>query len=91
MTRHPTQPAEGAAGIAVRALRTERELTLDQLAEQIGSTKSILSKIERGTATPNVRTLERIAAALDVVLVIEFRPRHSNPKKSRVKVVVADA
>ena len=73
--KHRMHPAVGSAGLAVRTARLDNGLTLAQLADRIGSTKSILSKIERGAATPNVRTLERIADALDADLLIMFEVR----------------
>jgi transcriptional regulator with XRE-family HTH domain len=50
----------------VRAVRRQRGLTLEQLAEQSGLTKSYLSKIERRQSTPSIAVALRVARALDV-------------------------
>lgn len=50
----------------LRAVRRQRGLTLEQLAEQSGLTKSYLSKIERRQSTPSIAVALRVARALDV-------------------------
>ncbi len=50
----------------LRAVRTQRGLTLEALAEQTGLTKSYLSKIERGQSTPSIAVALKVAKALDV-------------------------
>lgn len=50
----------------LRAVRKQRGLTLEQLADQTGLTKSYLSKIERGQSTPSIAVALKVARALDV-------------------------
>jgi transcriptional regulator with XRE-family HTH domain len=50
----------------LRAVRKQRGLTLEQLAEQTGLTKSYLSKVERGRSTPSIAVALKVARALDV-------------------------
>ncbi|OBH34468.1 DNA-binding protein [Mycobacterium sp. E342] len=50
----------------LRAVRTQRGLTLEELAEQTGLTKSYLSKIERRRSTPSIAVALKVAKALDV-------------------------
>lgn len=50
----------------LRAVRRQRGLTLEKLAEQAGLTKSYLSKIERGQSTPSIAVALKVARALDV-------------------------
>ena len=50
----------------VRALRREQGLTLTQLGELTGLTKSYLSKIERELSTPSISVALKIAKALEV-------------------------
>lgn len=50
----------------MRAVRRQRGLTLERLAEQTGLTKSYLSKIERRQSTPSIAVALKIARALDV-------------------------
>ena len=50
----------------LRAVRRQRGLTLETLAEQTGLTKSYLSKIERRQSTPSIAVALKVARALDV-------------------------
>lgn len=50
----------------VRKLRLERALTLRELEERSGVSRSMLSKIERGTASPTATVLGRLAEGLAV-------------------------
>lgn len=53
-------------GIVIRRIRQEKKLTLEELAFQIGTDATNLSRIERGmqNATPDL--LEKIARALEL-------------------------
>ena len=46
----------------------ERGLSLGDIAERAGLSKSILSRLERGSGNPSIETLFRISQALDVPL-----------------------
>jgi len=50
-------------------LRQKQGLTLMALAEKCGMSKGFLSEIESGKKSPTIRTLSKIADALDVPLV----------------------
>jgi phosphoserine aminotransferase len=50
-------------GAAIRRLRTERGMTLDQLASTIGIDRATLSKIETGRQSATVQRVEQIAAS----------------------------
>lgn len=52
--------------------RTEKNLTLVQLEELTGISKSTLNTIENGITSPTLRQLEAIAAALDVKITDLF-------------------
>ncbi len=52
-------------GRRVRALRRERGLSLDQLAERSGVSVSMLSTVERGQKVPSILVMGQIATALD--------------------------
>jgi transcriptional regulator with XRE-family HTH domain len=52
--------------IRLRALRDARGLTQEQVAEAAGTSQSHYSKIELGIVSPTIRTLRKIAEALDV-------------------------
>lgn len=49
----------------LRQWRQYRKLTLEQLAEKVGTSKSYVSEIERGVVRYNQDTLESLAAALN--------------------------
>ena len=55
-------------GTRLKRLRAERSLTIVQLAERAGVSSGMISQIERGTANPSIRTLQRLRAALGVNL-----------------------
>src|SRR5260370_22124814 len=59
----------------LRAIRDKQGLSQEQLAEMVGMNQNAISRLESewyGKAT--IRTLKRLAAALDVALVIRFVP-----------------
>ncbi len=56
--------------VPIRAFREWRGLTQEELARRIGSSKSYLSQLETRRRTPGVKTLRRIAGALDVPVEI---------------------
>jgi transcriptional regulator with XRE-family HTH domain len=53
-------------GTRIRRLRQRQQRTLQEIADECGFTRSLLSKIETGRTVPPVATLSRIAAALAV-------------------------
>ena len=55
-------------GRRVRHWRLVKGLTLKDVAQQVGCSESLLSKIENERATPSLSTLHKIAAALDTNL-----------------------
>ncbi|MEQ5839113.1 XRE family transcriptional regulator [Paraburkholderia acidicola] len=57
-----------ALGEKIRALRQRLKWTLDETATAAGISKSFLSQIERGHATPSISSLVGIAAALGVTV-----------------------
>ena len=61
----------------VRDTREARFLNLKTVAEKVQMAPSTLARIERNEAGANIKTLERIALALDCELVYGFRSKHS--------------
>ncbi len=55
-----------AIGETLRGIRTERGLTLRQVAEGAHVSISYLAEIERGEKDPSSRVLESIASGLDI-------------------------
>ncbi len=60
-------------GSQVRALRSRRDLTLQDLADLTGLSKPNLSQIENNLVTPPIATLLKISAALGVSIGHFFR------------------
>lgn len=76
-------------GTHVAALRGERDLTQEQLAEATGVTKGYVSKIENGHIVPPIGTLVKIAQALQVD-VTEFLKAASDPYEDAASIVRVD-
>ena len=56
----------------IRSLRHRSKLTLAQVADLTGFTKSYLSMVERGKKSPPIATLSKIAQALSVDMSVFF-------------------
>src|SRR5260370_41574444 len=54
----------------VRNLRESRGISQQDLAERMGTTQSVISRLESGGAKPSLTTLERVGAALGADVVI---------------------
>lgn len=66
---------KNAFAFQVRALRKAREMSQQQLAADAGTTQALISRIERDGATNlSVKTLQKIADAFDVALVVRLEP-----------------
>ena len=66
--KHDPIIIEAEIGKRIKALRTEKGITLDQLARQSGFTKGYLSKVEKSAKAPPVSTLGNIARVLKVTI-----------------------
>lgn len=76
---------EQQIGLRIRMLRMQRNLTLEQLAEQVELTKSQVSRIENGRVSSPVSTLTRIAAALEVNVSAFFQASSQAPRAVLVR------
>lgn len=54
-------------GFAIKKCRENKELTQDVLSGLAGLDRTHYSKIERGLRSPNIDSLFKIAAALDIM------------------------
>lgn len=59
--------------IQIAKARERARLTQAELAKEIGTTQSVISRIERADQNLTVETLSKIAKALDSNLVIQLR------------------
>lgn len=57
---------------AIMEARVQEGLTQKELSEKTGISQADISRLERGTANPSLRTLQRIATALGRKVQIEF-------------------
>lgn len=57
---------------ALMEARSEKGLTQKELAEITGISQGDISRIERGTANPSIKTIQRLATALDKKVQILF-------------------
>lgn len=69
----------GRIAARVRALRTQRDLTLEELAEKSDVSRSMLSLIERGESSPTAVVLEKVATGLGVALASLFEDAGAPP------------
>jgi transcriptional regulator with XRE-family HTH domain len=56
----------------IHALREKRGLSQRELAERLGTTQSAVARLEAGNVSPTLPTLDKVAEALGVELVISF-------------------
>ena len=61
-----TRNAPPDIGQKIKLLRTNRKLTLDQLAKSSGVSKSMLSQIERGLTNPTLATIWSLTQSLGI-------------------------
>jgi transcriptional regulator with XRE-family HTH domain len=69
--------ATAEIGQRLRALRRRRRLTLQALSAECGVSTGMLSQMERGVSSPSIRTLQRVAEALEVPINWFFSHRPS--------------
>lgn len=76
-----------ALGQLIRDLRTEAGLSQRELADRMGTTQSVISRLEEGGGARNrIDTLARVASALDRHLVVSFRTKVPARLKDAVQV-----
>lgn len=76
-----------ALGQFIYDLRTEAGLSQRELAERMGTTQSVISRLEEGGGARNrIDTLARVAIALNRHLVLSFPDEVSAELKDAVQV-----
>jgi transcriptional regulator with XRE-family HTH domain len=66
------EPGTSELGATLRRLRRQAGLTVEQLAQEVGVSRSLISAIELGRAGPSLGTLRRTAKALGVPMAALF-------------------
>lgn len=71
-----------ARGVAVALVRyrADHQLAQKDLAERLGMTQPQVARLERGDINPNMDTLMRLAAGLDIEFTIDVRPARTRPR-----------
>ena len=81
----PEPGLDVVVGANMRTLRTQRNLTLDQLARITGLSRTVLGQIELGKTPPSVSTVWRIAQAFEV----PFSTLLATPERGGTRVLRA--
>jgi len=69
----PDERQEAARiGLRLRYARRKQGMLMKEAAKQVGCSESLISKIERGHATPSLRMLHNLAAVLDISIASLF-------------------
>lgn len=80
-------------GEKIKIIRSERKLSLDELSKLTNVSKAMLGQIERGTSSPTVSTLWKIATGLGVSFssfVEEEAPRFSKVSIEQIDPLLED-
>ena len=67
-------------GRMVRQLREARGLSQRELAKRMGTTQSVVGRLEAGGSRPTIATLGRVANALGLELEVRFKDAQSAPR-----------
>lgn len=73
-------------GAHLKALRQSKNLTQEELADQVGRSVDAISKIERGASLPSLDTIIRLSTSLETTLTDLIAPLESNAQKSDQRV-----
>lgn len=63
----------------ILGLRLEKGWSQSELARRVGTKQANISKIESGLANPTIRFIQKVADALNMELVIQFRKKAPEP------------
>lgn len=91
-TEVPAAPTRGKVadlwlGIQLRSLRKAKQLSLMQVADAAGLSIGMVSQIERGLASPSIKSLRKLSDALDVPIGWFFHNDAGRPTDELDKVV----
>ena len=82
-------------GRRLRSLRTEKELTQQQLGDKAGMSYKYLGAIERGEENPSLKVIGKLADALDVepqdMLVLEHEETRPAALKKQLNRLLKEA
>lgn len=61
----------------VEDIRLRHGLTQEQFAEKVGIRQSAVARMERGSVVPTIPSLQRIAKAFTLKLVVSLKPKRA--------------
>ena len=67
--------------IRLRLTRVRADLTQAELADLVGTIGSQISRYERGSAQPSVKTIQKLAAALEIAPAVLFAKLEDDERK----------
>jgi transcriptional regulator with XRE-family HTH domain len=82
-----TRPSLDGLGARIRSLRKAQRLSLVELSSRSKVSVAMISQIETGQATPSLKTLEKLRAALDVTFGCFFGQSEPTPRQAEPIVV----
>lgn len=74
-------------GKRIREIRKSKKLSIVELADLVGVSKSLISQVERGDVFPSLSTLEKISSALEVD-ISQFFKIETSPTITESEIVV---
>lgn len=72
LTAAELQRPEMQIARALVAVRRDKRITQQQLAERTGIAQADISRLENGNSNPSLRTLQRLADGLGMRIVVDF-------------------
>lgn len=72
---------EFALAAALIEARSKADMTQEQVAAAMGTTQTVIARLESGRTMPSTRTLERFAKATGTRLRISFEPAKPEPAR----------
>ncbi|MDP8288670.1 MAG: cupin domain-containing protein [Candidatus Electryonea clarkiae] len=73
-------------GTKIRSVRKGLSKTLEEVAQEIGVTRSFLSQVERGKVAPSITSLRKIAKTLRIPIFLLLNSELENDQKTNVVV-----
>ena len=71
--------------------RTRAHMTQDDVAKRMGTTQSVIARLESGKRPPSLRSVQRYAEAVGGRMVLRIEPQAPSSKRRRGPLVTASA
>lgn len=69
--------------------RTRARMTQDEVAKRMGTTQSVVARLESGKRPPSLRTVQRYAEAVGGRMVLRIEPHIPDQKRRRAGAAAA--